>query len=259
MRLWCSALVVVALIAAAEATKAVGARAVLIEARNLAYDANYRNDQAGLESAIATLQTLVDAAGVSAYAHYYLSWAYWALAASQVQEKDTPGALASGKQAVAHARSGLALRGDDPEFHTALVNGLVVVGFLDGTQFKTVLPELTAARVKAIELGPRNPRVLMMDAGAIFNSPPEAGGSRERGLARWEEALRLFDAESNAAAADPIAPSWGHALAYGWVSGLYLRMTPPQTENARRAADTALRMRPDFWWVREQILPQLRE
>jgi hypothetical protein len=234
-------------------------RATLIEARNLAYDANFRNDQAGLRSAIASLQPLASSPEVAAYAHYYLSWAHWALAASQVQEKNTSGALESGRLAVEHARSGLLLRDTDPEFQTALVNALVVVGFLDGSQFKTVLGELTAVRRKAVEQGPRNPRVVLMDAGAIFNSPPEAGGSRERGLARWEEALSLFEAESNATMVDPIVPRWGYALAQGWMATLYLRMTPPQKENARRAADAALRMRPDFWWVRDQVLPQLRE
>ena len=34
-------------------------RAILIEARNLAYDANYRNDQAGLQLAIAALEPLI--------------------------------------------------------------------------------------------------------------------------------------------------------------------------------------------------------
>jgi hypothetical protein len=35
-------------------------------------------------------------------------------------------------------------------------------------------------------------------------------------------------------------------------------MTPPQKDEARKVADIALRMRPDFWYVRDQILPQLK-
>lgn len=247
------------LLCAAAAAEAAGPRAVLIEARSLAYDANYRNDQAGLRSAIAALQPLVSAAEVAPYAHYYLSWTYWALAASQVQAGDRPGALESGRQAVDHARAGLAARATDPEFQTALVNALVVVGFLDRPGFAAVMPELTAARKRALELGPANPRVVMMDAGAIFNSPPESGGSMERGLARWREALALFEAESKADSVDPIAPRWGHALAQGWIATMYLRMTPPKRENAREAAEAALRMRPDFWWVRDQVLPKVTD
>jgi len=56
-----------------------------------------------------------------------------------------------------------------------------------------------------------------------------------------------------------MAPRWGQALHHGWAASMYLSMSPPQKERARRAADAALAMRPDFWYVRERILPQLRE
>jgi hypothetical protein len=48
-------------------------------------------------------------------------------------------------------------------------------------------------------------------------------------------------------------------LYYGWAASLYLNMAPPQRARAKRAIDTALAMRPDFWYVRERLLPKLRE
>jgi hypothetical protein len=240
-------------------TGAESPRALVIEARNLAYDANYRNDQPGLRSAIATLQSVGPDADASAYANYYLSWSYWALAASQVQEKNLGAALESGKHALEYARLGVAARGTDPEFLTVLANALIVVAFLDRPHLTDVLPELATVRRRALELGPDNPRTALMDAGVILNTPPERGGSRERGLARWLEALKLFEAEAGAKTADPIAPRWGYALAYAWLANLYLTMTPPQKEKARNAAETAARMRPDFWYVREQLLPKVRD
>jgi hypothetical protein len=240
-------------------TEAAGPRARLIEARDLAYDANYRNDQAGLRAAIAALESLAKHGDEGAYAHYYLWWTYWALTASQAQDKDMAGGLASARLALQHARSAVASRDRDPEFQAALANALIGVGVMDRSGFEPVLKELTTVRAKAVELGPTNPRAVLMDAGVIFNTPPEAGGSQERGIARWQEALKLFEAEANEKTVDPIAPRWGHALAYGWMAGLYLRTSPPQKELARKAAETALEMRPDFWWVRDQILPQLRE
>lgn len=240
-------------------SSAQGPRALVIEARNLAYDANFRNDQTGLRSAIAALQPLVSDADVGAYANYYLSWTYWALAASQVEAKDVPGAIASGTLSAEHARRGLAVRERDPEFLTALVNGLIVVAVLDKAQFQAAAAEIRPVRKKALELGAANPRVVMMDAGMLFNNPPSVGGGQDKGLARWKEALTLFEVESKMTAADPIAPRWGHALAHGWLASMYLALTPPQKENARIAAETSLRMRPDFWWVRERVLPRLRE
>lgn len=239
-------------------TEAASQRAVVIEARNLAYDANYRNDQAGLRSAIAALQTLATSKDEGTYAHYYLSWAYWALAASQVQQKDLPSALESAHRAVEHARAAVAASDNDPEFYTALANALIVVAVLDPSQFHTVAKELRIVRRKALGLGPYNPRTVLMDAGMLFHNPPEVGGGKDKGLARWKEALTLFESEANERVADPIAPRWGPALAYGWMAELYLQMDPPQLENARRAAEIALRMRPDFWYVRDQILPRLR-
>ena len=254
-----AALCLTLVLSSASAPAVQDARSVLIDARNLAYDANYRNDQAGLRAAIAAMQPLVRPDSSDApYANYYLSWAYWALAASQYEAQDVAGAVESGTLAARHARAAVAARDADPEFYTALVNALIVVAVLDRAQFDRMAAEIRPARAKALELGPENPRVVLMDAGMIFNNPPERGGGQQKGLARYEEALRLFEAEATTKAADPLAPRWGHTLAYGWLAPVYLTITPPQKEKARAAAETALRMRPDFWYVRERVLPRLR-
>jgi hypothetical protein len=252
-------LVLLTCVLAASSAHTASPRAKLIEARNLAYDANYRNDQQGLRSAIGILAPLAAAGDVNAYRHYYLSWTYWALANSQLEEPDVPGALESARRAAEYARLGLAQRSDDPEFHVVLVNALIVIGTVDASAREPMTVEFSTARRRALELGPTNPRVVMMDAGVIFYAPAARGGSRERGLARWEEALRLFEAEMQVSSADPIAPRWGYALACGWMPFLHLRMDPPQKQQARAAADMALSLRPDFWYVHARVLPRLRE
>ena len=117
--------------------------------------------------------------------------------------------------------------------------------------------EIAPLRARVLERAPDNPRVVMMDAGMIFNNPPERGGSRERGLARYLEALDLFDREAKSPPADATRPTWGRELAYGWVTGLYLAMLPPEVEKARQAAMKALELRPDFWFVKTQVVPKL--
>ena len=234
-------------------------RAMLVEARNLAYDANFRNDQAGLRAAIGAMEPLARQPDVEAYAHYYLSWTYWMLVASQIEDKNQAAALESAKLALAHARAGLMSRSRDSEFQTMLANALIATGILDRERFKELWAELAGVRKKALQLGPDNPRAVIMDAGIIYWAPPEQGGGRDKGIARWDEAARLFEAEAALTSVDPLAPRWGYALYYGWSANLYLRMAPPQMDRARRAADAALAVRPDFWYVRERILPQLRE
>src|SRR5262249_52998337 len=155
-----------------------------------------------------------------AYTNYYLWWTYWTLVAAQAQANETAGAIESANRALRYARQAAAARPDDPEFQAALANALIAVAVVGRPQFPAMAQEIAGVRTKALELGPKNPRVVMMDAGMIFNNPPERGGSQERGLARWQEALDLFEAESKATAVDPIAPRWGHALAQGWMATL---------------------------------------
>jgi len=241
------------------AREAGPSRAMLIEVRNLAYDANFRNDQAGLRAAIAAIEPLAVKPEVASYAHYYLAWTYWMLVASQIEEKDTAAALESAARALGHARAGLANRGADSEFQTMLANTLVANGILDRARFKELWAELATVRKKALALGPKNPRAVVMDAGIIYWAPADQGGGREKGLARWDQAARLFEDEANVPSADPLAPRWGYALYYGWSANMYLSMSPPLTSRAKTAADTALTLRPDFWYVRERVLPKLRE
>jgi len=241
------------------AREAGPSRAMLIEARNLAYDANFRNDQSGLRSAIAAIDPLAGKAEVASYAHYYLAWTYWMLVASQIEEKDMTAALESATRALEHARAGVATRAGDSEFQTMLANALVANGILDRARFKALWAELATVRKKALALGPKNPRAVMMDAGIIYWAPPDQGGGRETGLARWDQAARLFEAEASVPSDDPLAPRWGYALYHGWSANLYLSMTPPLMARAKSAADAALALRPDFWYVRERVLPKLRE
>jgi hypothetical protein len=95
----------------------------------------------------------------------------------------------------------------------------------------------------------------MMDAGLIFWAPAERGGGKEKGIARWLEAIRLLETER---VEDPLLPDWGNGLAQGWASNLYLQFDPPQTAAAKKLADRALELHPEFWWVKTQVVPKLR-
>jgi hypothetical protein len=94
----------------------------------------------------------------------------------------------------------------------------------------------------------------------IFNIPPDRGGSQEKGIARFVEAVSLFDEEAAAAtsSSDDLQPRWGRDLAHGWLAGMYLRLTPPAVDKARAEIDKALFLRPDFWFVKEVLVPKLK-
>lgn len=228
----------------------------LLDARNRAYDATFRNDATALRQAAADLDKLVADSELARMALYYAAWADWSLAMSEMQAEKTSEAIAAVERSVARARRALQLQSDDPEVLMLLANGLVMQAILDRAKFDAVLKEVDLRR-KGLALSPQNPRVVMFDAGWMFNTPSEVGGSRERALARLLEAIELLKREAASVKPDDTRPTWGLPLAYGSLAVYYLAMTPPQHEKARAAADTALMMRPDFWYVNERVLPRL--
>ena len=234
------------------------ATSVLIAARTRAYDANVRNDAAGLAHALAAFERLADADKTGPWPAYYAAWTAWSLAGSQVQAGEQTAAKASLEKAVRHARIAVS-RDPGAECQAMLANALIGLAVTDATQFQALATELAPVRQKALELGPRNPRVVMMHAGMIFNIPPERGGDQRKGIERWLEAMALFEAEAATAPADDREPRWGRELAYGWLSGLYLRLSPPDVAKARDAAEKARSLRPDFWWLNTVILPKLKD
>jgi hypothetical protein len=234
------------------------ARARLLAAKAALYDSNFRNDRPGLRAAVdETLKASADER-LRPMALYYAAWGEWALSHSHLQAGDLGGAIASLTRSEQYARAGLALRPDDPEFIVMLADALIwrIVAEPQGMTARG--PEVQALRARALDIAPDNPRGLMMDAGLLFNAPPERGGSREKGLARWTHAIDLLEREATLPARDDLRPDWGLALSYAWVCDLYLGMRPRQIENAQAAANKALHLRPDFWYVKDVVMPRLQ-
>jgi hypothetical protein len=250
------------LMVAVLAASAQGAqpREKLLAAKRAAYEANFKNDARGLQEAAEKLDALSANRELGAYALYYAGWTRWSLSAAQLQANQKEEALASLNRSAEDLKKALALLPENApsvmqaEFQSQLASSLIGIAVVDGKRMAELLPEVQKARRRALELAPANPRVVMMDAGMIFNTPAQFGGSQEKGIERWLEAIRLFEAER---IEDPIQPDWGRALAYGWLANLYLSMTPPRKAEAKEAAGRALALEPDFWYVKTQILPKV--
>ena len=67
---------------------------MVLSANAQAMDANFRNDRAGLDSAIRRFETAYADPAVGPYAHYYAAWSRWLLAASLIQNQAPDAAMA---------------------------------------------------------------------------------------------------------------------------------------------------------------------
>ena len=163
-------------------------------------------------------------------------------------------ALATLDHATADLRKAVELEPENAEFLSLQAQTMISAASIERSRFAQVGAEISKLRKRSLELAPYNPRVIMMDAGLIFWAPPERGGGKEKGIARWLEAVKWLESEN---VSDPLQPDWGNGLAQGWVANLYLQMSPPQPAEAKLMADRALKLHPEFWWVKTQVLPKL--
>jgi hypothetical protein len=230
----------------------------LAEAKAQLYRSNFRNDRAGLRTGIRRAAAVRSDAVVGPLGLYYAAWGEWVLSHSELQNGEMAAARATLSRAESFARSALELRPEDVEFIVLLADVLIWRLVAAPQDFAAIAPEVRTLRTRALGAQPDNPRALIMDAGLIFNTPPDRGGDRAKGLALWERALDRFEFEAATPAADPLRPDWGRALSYAWECALHLAMRPPQVEAARSAARKALALVPDFWYVETVILPRLR-
>ena len=109
---------------------------------------------------------------------------------------------------------------------------------------------------RAKELQPKNPREPWVEAVIWYNVPAERGGSHEKAIAMYRDAIALARAER---VADPLWPDWGEPEALMSLSWSLLHGAPPDVPGAKESAEAAQRLRPDWYYVREILRPQIDE
>lgn len=104
---------------------------------------------------------------------------------------------------------------------------------------------------RARALGPRNPRVRLLEGIAAFHTPEVWGGGHDAALAHFQAAIELFADDEPGHA----LPAWGLAEAYAWLGQTYVALG--KADEARAAYERALEVEPEYAWVRDSLLPGL--
>ena len=94
---------------------------------------------------------------------------------------------------------------------------------------------------KARHLGPRNPRVLLLDAVEVYERPKSSAADRDRALRGFQQAAAAFEAERQET---EHVPGWGAAEAYVYLAKCQLDRGA--TLDARDALERALLIAPEF-------------
>jgi tetratricopeptide (TPR) repeat protein len=94
---------------------------------------------------------------------------------------------------------------------------------------------------KARHLGPKNPRVLLLDAVDAFERPKASAADKDRALRGFQQAAAAFEAERQETER---VPGWGAAEAYVYLAKCQLDRGA--TLDARDALERALLIAPEF-------------
>ena len=131
---------------------------------------------------------------------------------------------------------------------SASLGTLAASGMVAGMRYG---PASSAARESAAELGPNNPRVLLLAAISYWFTPKMWGGGEDKGYATMQRAIAAFAADRPAR---PF-PAWGAAEAQAWLGQMEVKRG--NIAAARAAWTKALELEPGYAWVSRVLLPSI--
>jgi len=245
---------------AAQSPPAGASGAELLRLVTSVQDADYRGELVRLRTLADSMQPYTLSRDLGARARYWRGFAHWRHALNALNDGAGEDSVDQDfAAAIAEFREALATDSADVESRIGLAAGLGNRAYFNRrnrertTEFLTELrPLLARIRTEA----PDNPRMMFVVSANLFWAPPGKGGDREAALAMLRRGIRL--SASQPSRGDDLAPAWGEPelhMLLGWFS---LNLDPPDRASARSHAEEALRLRPQWRYVRDRLLPQTR-
>ena len=225
-------------------------------------DADYAGDRKALASLREELSPYAESDTFASRARYWRGFALWRRALNGFNdnadpkelEKDLTGALEEFRLAMAK----------DPSFADAKVGAASCLGNLafltmkDAERGPGYFSEYLRLLGEVRKEAPENPRMLWVSGVAIWYTPPDRGGSQAKAFETYDRGLALARRQKGATT-DPLEPSWGEAELLMNLAFANLNRSEPDLAAAERYAGEALRLVPNWHYVRDILIPQIRD
>lgn len=140
----------------------------------------------------------------------------------------------------------------ESEAYTVLSGILLMRVAVNQMEAMDLIPLIHEYFAKAEAANPNNPRLFIIKGIVLARTPAAFGGSVDRGLECYNKAVAIYAAEKKE---NPI--SWGLAETYAWIGQAYEDKKMP--DKAKEAYELALKLEPEFVWVKDALLPQLEQ
>ena len=224
---------------------------LIIEARELLHEGMSAADRGTMERARAQFERATADDDYAALAHYYAGLANYRLASIFLEADDVP--VGDYLEAAAdHLETATDL--DDQCADAYALRSSVYGMKISQNPLRAMTLGRTSSETmeRALELEPKNPRVVLLSAQSDFHTPGMFGGDRDEALDGFKRAAELFEEESPDA---PLQPQWGHEEAYAWVG--IAHSEEGRYDEAEAAFERALEINPSYGWVRYELLPEV--
>jgi len=198
-------------------------------------------------------KVFLDDSDLRAQAHYFIGLAGYRLSTlpSKLSDDRKERYL---DEAIEHLVKATESRKDFAEAH-ALLSGAFGMkaggGMFAGMKYG---PKSNKQIDRALDLAPDNPRVLLLYGIGLLYTPSMFGGDTEKAVIQFKEAAKQFEKFTSE---DVTMPHWGRVEVYAWLGQAY--EAEDQYEKAKEAYEKALKIDPDYGWVKYHLMPKLAE
>jgi hypothetical protein len=227
--------------------------------------ADYEGNRSALKRLHEELAPFVENKELAARVQYWRGFALWRRAMNGFNDKVD---LVELKDDMQHALDEFGdAAAKDPAFVDAKIGALSCLGFL---AFADRQQDISSPRIQELiargrklrkdveAAAPENPRFFWVMGPMIWFSPPERGGGEEKAMAGYEKGLKAIRSQLKNAS-DPLEPSWGEPELLMSLAWSNLNRTTPDLEAAKQEADSALELVPYWHYVRDILVPQIRQ
>ena len=249
--------VVFSCVASAAAARPFRVERKLVELKAAVMSADYQADLAKLASLRDRASKLSSDPKLGYLADYWSGFASWRIVVNGVSNKMTPDeAQRHLGRAAADFDSSIHKKDDFADAYSAAagVHGwLAAYKHADQTAMNQEIEIYKRLLKRSLELEPNNPRALWIQAVPYVVLPPERGGNLDRAIELYRKML------DNAGPLKPESPlpDWGKVEGMMSLAGAYLMKPSPDVNAAEEQARAALRLRPDWHYVRDILIPKI--
>jgi len=230
--------------------------------------ADYEGDRAALKRLHEELTPFVKNKELVARIQYWRGFALWRRAINGFNDAVDGAELREDlKQAVDEFNEAAT---EDPAFVDAKIGALSCFSLIGYSLIQNNPARLQDADVqelwtkgrqlrKEIEaIAPENPRLLWVLGPSLWAAPPERGGGQTKAMDMYQKGLEVIR-KNKATMSDPLEPSWGEPELLMNLAWSNLHRTTPDLNAAEEYANSALSLVPYWHYVKDILLPQIRE